>query len=372
MIMLLVIWASPPSGMRSLRTISARARSTCWRLRLANAVTRMRAPSSSRMLVWIRVAMNSSTSGPATRRSWAAFLRRMAIRVSRSGAWTSVMRPQPNRLRSRGSRFSSSFGGRSRGHDDLLLGVVQRVEGVEELLLRLLLALQELDVVDQQHVDVAVALPELDALVLADRVDEVVRQLLGGDVAHARRLEVAADVVAERVQQVGLAQPGVAVDGQRVVRLARVLRDGDGRGVGEAVRRADDEGLEGVLRVEPGADVLARAEAVGRSAGGGASGRGAAAGRGDAVALRLAARHRSAGASARSARTERARCAGSSVHRRGWRGRRRRPRRRRARSRTSRSPGGRRSRDASWSSSIDDGEGFRPSSTVTMIFIGRP
>ena len=65
------------------------------------------------MLVWIRLAMNSSTSGPATSRSWAAFLRRIAIRVSRSGGWTSVISPQPNRLRSRGSRFSSSFGGRS-------------------------------------------------------------------------------------------------------------------------------------------------------------------------------------------------------------------------------------------------------------------
>ena len=41
--------------------------------------------------------------------------------------------------------------------DDLLVGVVQGVEGVEELLLRALGALQELDVVDEQHVDRAVA-----------------------------------------------------------------------------------------------------------------------------------------------------------------------------------------------------------------------
>ena len=42
------------------------------------------------------------------------------------------------------------------GDDDLLVRVVQRVEGVEELLLRLHLAGQELDVVDEEHVDVAV------------------------------------------------------------------------------------------------------------------------------------------------------------------------------------------------------------------------
>ncbi len=44
-----------------------------------------------------------------------------------------------------------------RGDHDLLVGIVKRVEGVEELLLGALLALQELDVVDQQDVDVAVA-----------------------------------------------------------------------------------------------------------------------------------------------------------------------------------------------------------------------
>ena len=64
--------------------------------------------------------------------------------------------------------------------------------------------------------------------------------------------EQVAGVVPDGVQQVGLAQPGVAVDEQRVVRLGRRLGDRDGRGVGEPVARADDEGVEGVLRVQPG------------------------------------------------------------------------------------------------------------------------
>ena len=79
------------------------------------------------------------------------------MRVSRSGGWTSVIRPHSNRLRSRSSSASSRLGAPVGGEHDLLVGVVQRVEGVEELLLGLGLALQELDVVDQQHVDVAVA-----------------------------------------------------------------------------------------------------------------------------------------------------------------------------------------------------------------------
>ena len=137
------------------------------------------------------------------------------------------------------------------GEHDLLVGVVQRVEGVEELLLRLLLALQELDVVDQQHVDVAVAALEAVLPVVADRVDELVGELLAGDVAHLGAGVEAAHVVPDRVQQVGLAEPGVAVDQQRVVGLARRLGDGDRGGVGEPVGRADDEGLEDVLRVQP-------------------------------------------------------------------------------------------------------------------------
>ena len=64
------------------------------------------------------------------------------------------------------------------GDHDLLVGVVQRVERVEELFLGLLFVLQELDVVDQQDVDVAVALAEQLAAAVADRVDEVVGELL--------------------------------------------------------------------------------------------------------------------------------------------------------------------------------------------------
>ena len=45
------------------------------------------------------------------------------------------------------------------GQHELGAGLVQRVEGVEELLLGLGLALQELDVVDEQDVDAAVGAP---------------------------------------------------------------------------------------------------------------------------------------------------------------------------------------------------------------------
>ncbi|MPM49506.1 hypothetical protein SDC9_96236 [bioreactor metagenome] len=45
--------------------------------------------------------------------------------------------------------------------DDLLIGVVQRVKSVEKLLLHGLLFCDELNVVDQQHIDIAIAFSEL-------------------------------------------------------------------------------------------------------------------------------------------------------------------------------------------------------------------
>ncbi len=56
------------------------------------------------------MAMNSSTSGGGFMPSCAAFLRRIAMRVSRSGAWTSLIRPHSNRVRRRSSSEFSCRG----------------------------------------------------------------------------------------------------------------------------------------------------------------------------------------------------------------------------------------------------------------------
>ena len=161
------------------------------------------------------------------------------------------MSPDRKRLRSRSSRVAIDFGGRSEVSTTWLRGAVEGVEGVEELLLERLLALHELDVVDEQDVALAVAALEGGRGVVPDGVDELVHERLGGDVADVAPGEVLADVVPDGMQQVGLAQPGAAVDEQRVVRTRRHLGDGQGGGVGEAVGRPDDEGVEGVAGIEP-------------------------------------------------------------------------------------------------------------------------
>ena len=84
---------------------------------------------------------------------------------------------------------------------------MQRVERVEELLLETFPLLQELDVVDEQDVDFAVAALERRVRLVADRVDELVQESFGRDVAHVVVLVVLVDVVTDRVEQVGLAEP---------------------------------------------------------------------------------------------------------------------------------------------------------------------
>ena len=79
----------------------------------------------------------------------------------------------------------SSCGGRSDAITICLPAAVQVVERVEELGLRLLALGQELDVVDQQDVDLAVLLAEPVALSFADRLDELGHELLGRHVLHA-------------------------------------------------------------------------------------------------------------------------------------------------------------------------------------------
>ena len=136
------------------------------------------------------------------------------------------------------------------GQHQLAARLVQRVEGVEELLLGLHLALEELHVVDQQDVVAPVAVLEGVDVAGLQRLEELVGEALDRRVADGQPATVGADVVADAVQQVGLADAGRADDEERVVGLAGQLGDRERRGVGEAVGVADDELLEGELGVQ--------------------------------------------------------------------------------------------------------------------------
>ena len=173
--------------------------------------------------------------------------RRIASRVENSGLRRSACTPHASRDRSASEKPSTLDGSAVAGHRDLLALLVQVVERVQELVLEPRPRLEELDVVEQQHVDVAVLPPErLERLPLR-RHRVLAPELLGRRVHHAqappRRL------VADGVEQVRLSEPTAAEDDDRV-RPPRLLRRRVRRPRGQRILLADDEGLERQGRVE--------------------------------------------------------------------------------------------------------------------------
>jgi hypothetical protein len=134
------------------------------------------------------------------------------------------------------------------GENDLAAHAVQRVEGVEELFLGAVLPGDELDVVHQQHVRRAVAITETRRALVADGIDQVVGELLGGHVDHVQPVLQAG--MTDGVQQVRFAQPHVAVDKQRVVRAAGVIGHRARGGVGQLIAAAHHEGGKNITRIQ--------------------------------------------------------------------------------------------------------------------------
>ena len=152
-------------------------------------------------------------------------------------------------------QLSHVYGRPVGGQNYLVPGLVDAVEGVERLLLRAALACDELYVVHQQQVYVAVLVAELLAGAGHDRVYKLVGEVVALQVGYLEVRPVAVDLLAYGQQQMRLAETRVAVDEQGVIHLARVVGHGDGRCVGKLVGRADYKAVEGVavhLRVRRG------------------------------------------------------------------------------------------------------------------------
>ena len=83
---------------------------------------------------------------------------------------------------------------------------MQVVESMEETLMGLFLAAEELDIVYQQHLDAAVPASEIFRGSVANGGDELVGELLGGHIEHRHAAGGAG--LADGLQEMGLAQPG--------------------------------------------------------------------------------------------------------------------------------------------------------------------
>src|ERR1041385_1640223 len=111
---------------------------------------------------------------------------------------------------------------------DLFMTFVQGIKGMEELLLNPLLASQELDVVDQQHIRLPVFFAKTDKLIVLDAIDVLIGELFRGDVSDATAFFMGGHVMADRMQQVSLPQTNTAIEKKRVIGFAGCLGHGEG------------------------------------------------------------------------------------------------------------------------------------------------
>jgi hypothetical protein len=83
---------------------------------------------------------------------------------------------------------------------------MQSVECVEKGLLGLIFTLQELNVVNQQNVNVPIFGLESRTAVVLDGINEVVRELFGGNVANFDLWIQTQSIVTNGMQKMGLAK----------------------------------------------------------------------------------------------------------------------------------------------------------------------
>ena len=121
---------------------------------------------------------------------------------------------------------------------------------MEKLLLGPLLAGDELDVVDEKRIDIPVLFPEFLHLVVTDRVDHFIHELLGRDIEHVSRGDELQGVEADGIEKMGLSETHAAINEKRIVILCRCLGNGDGSGMGKLIAGADDKTIKIVVGIQ--------------------------------------------------------------------------------------------------------------------------
>ena len=124
--------------------------------------------------------------------------------------------------------------------------IVKRVECMEELLLSGFLSSDELDIVHQKNVHVAIFIMEGFRRSALDGCDQLIGEAVSPDIENFQFRPGLSELILDRVQKVCFAKSGRSVNEQRIVGIGRVRGDRDGGSMGETVVRSDNEIVESV------------------------------------------------------------------------------------------------------------------------------
>jgi hypothetical protein len=134
--------------------------------------------------------------------------------------------------------------------NDLFAVIIKGIKGVEEFFLALLAFAQELDVVDYQHIDSAELALKAGQVSFFDTPDKSVDKLFTTQELDYRTIEFSLGFKADRLQKMGLAQAGIAVDKKRIVGISKRVTYRNTACVGKTVARAHHKIVKGIIGME--------------------------------------------------------------------------------------------------------------------------
>ena len=112
----------------------------------------------------------------------------------------------------------------------------------------------ELDIVDQKHVYIPVAVPEgidqADVIAVSQRVDQLIGKDLGRNIADLSFRLIENDMMRDGVHQMRFAKSRSSVNKKGIVHLSGRFRYGDRGGVGKFVVASHDKGFESIFRIQ--------------------------------------------------------------------------------------------------------------------------
>ena len=102
------------------------------------------------------------------------------------------------------------------GKNDLFAAFNYCVESVDELFLDMVLAADELDIIDKQDISGAEIFLETHSIPIADGFDELEHEFLSGEVNRFFLREIFLDVIADSLQQMGFAKADITIDEETI------------------------------------------------------------------------------------------------------------------------------------------------------------
>src|SRR5258708_1058578 len=122
---------------------------------------------------------------------------------------------------------------------------------MKKLFLRSFLTGEEMNIVDQQHIRLAITFPELDQSIVLNGVNDLIREPLAGEVHDFEVLLPVCYLLTNRLHQVRLAETHSSIYEQRIVSLRGGLGDRQRGRMRKLVVRANHKRIKRIARIHP-------------------------------------------------------------------------------------------------------------------------